>query len=113
MPLHVVAGAAPDVEAATSAVAAAAVTRSPRIAAVIESSHTYGFRALGRTTSAKFTTIRATRNALQAVREHLDRRASDAAAAGTLPRMRRIALLGATGSIGRQAIEVIDAHPDL
>src|SRR6478752_146912 len=27
--------------------------------------------------------------------------------------MRRIALLGATGSIGRQAIEVIDAHPDL
>src|SRR6185295_18927090 len=28
-------------------------------------------------------------------------------------RMRRIALLGATGSIGRQAIEVIDAHPGL
>jgi 1-deoxy-D-xylulose-5-phosphate reductoisomerase len=27
--------------------------------------------------------------------------------------MRRIALLGATGSIGRQALEVIDAHPDL
>ncbi len=27
--------------------------------------------------------------------------------------MRRIALLGATGSIGRQAIEVIDAHPEL
>src|SRR6476469_8819828 len=27
--------------------------------------------------------------------------------------MRRIALLGATGSIGRQAIEVIDAHPGL
>jgi 1-deoxy-D-xylulose-5-phosphate reductoisomerase len=27
--------------------------------------------------------------------------------------MKRIALLGATGSIGRQAIEVIDAHPDL
>src|SRR5215208_8123116 len=27
--------------------------------------------------------------------------------------MARIALLGATGSIGRQAIEVIDAHPDL
>jgi 1-deoxy-D-xylulose-5-phosphate reductoisomerase len=27
--------------------------------------------------------------------------------------MRRIALLGATGSIGRQAIEVIDANPDL
>ncbi len=27
--------------------------------------------------------------------------------------MRRIALLGATGSIGRQAIEIIDAHPEL
>ncbi len=27
--------------------------------------------------------------------------------------MRRVALLGATGSIGRQAIEVIDAHPEL
>jgi 1-deoxy-D-xylulose-5-phosphate reductoisomerase len=27
--------------------------------------------------------------------------------------MRRIALLGATGSIGRQALEVIDAHPGL
>ena len=27
--------------------------------------------------------------------------------------MKRIALLGATGSIGRQALEVIDAHPDL
>jgi 1-deoxy-D-xylulose-5-phosphate reductoisomerase len=27
--------------------------------------------------------------------------------------MKRIALLGATGSIGRQAIEVIEAHPDL
>jgi 1-deoxy-D-xylulose-5-phosphate reductoisomerase len=27
--------------------------------------------------------------------------------------MRRVALLGATGSIGRQALEVIDAHPDL
>lgn len=27
--------------------------------------------------------------------------------------MRRVALLGATGSIGRQAIEVIDAHPGL
>src|SRR5262245_5107411 len=27
--------------------------------------------------------------------------------------MKRIALLGATGSIGRQSIEVIDAHPDL
>jgi 1-deoxy-D-xylulose-5-phosphate reductoisomerase len=32
---------------------------------------------------------------------------------GTLPGVKRIALLGATGSIGRQAIEVIDAHPDL
>src|SRR5689334_4207032 len=27
--------------------------------------------------------------------------------------MKRIALLGATGSIGRQAIEVIQAHPEL
>src|SRR5204863_10124028 len=27
--------------------------------------------------------------------------------------MKRIALLGATGSIGRQALEVIDAHPGL
>src|ERR671937_589476 len=27
--------------------------------------------------------------------------------------MKRIALLGATGSIGRQAREIIDAHPDL
>jgi 1-deoxy-D-xylulose-5-phosphate reductoisomerase len=27
--------------------------------------------------------------------------------------MRRIALLGATGSIGRQALDVIDAHPEL
>src|SRR4051794_25254394 len=27
--------------------------------------------------------------------------------------MKRIALLGATGSIGRQAIEIVDAHPDL
>jgi 1-deoxy-D-xylulose-5-phosphate reductoisomerase len=27
--------------------------------------------------------------------------------------MRRVALLGATGSIGRQAIEVVDAHPEL
>ncbi len=27
--------------------------------------------------------------------------------------MKRIAVLGATGSIGRQAIEIIDAHPDL
>ena len=30
-----------------------------------------------------------------------------------LPRMRRVALLGATGSIGRQAIEVVATHPDL
>jgi len=27
--------------------------------------------------------------------------------------MRRVALLGATGSIGRQAIEIVEAHPDL
>ena len=27
--------------------------------------------------------------------------------------MKRIALLGATGSIGRQALEIIDAHPGL
>src|SRR4051794_3293743 len=27
--------------------------------------------------------------------------------------MKRIALLGATGSIGRQALEITDAHPDL
>jgi 1-deoxy-D-xylulose-5-phosphate reductoisomerase len=27
--------------------------------------------------------------------------------------VRRVALLGATGSIGRQALEIIDAHPDL
>ena len=27
--------------------------------------------------------------------------------------MKRIALLGATGSIGRQALEIIDSHPDL
>ncbi|MES1247981.1 MAG: 1-deoxy-D-xylulose-5-phosphate reductoisomerase [Actinomycetota bacterium] len=27
--------------------------------------------------------------------------------------MKRVALLGATGSIGRQAIEIIEAHPDL
>src|SRR5207247_1852463 len=27
--------------------------------------------------------------------------------------MKRIALLGATGSIGRQALEIIEAHPDL
>src|SRR6187455_2935153 len=36
-----------------------------------------------------------------------------ARATGMLPRMRRVALLGATGSIGRQAIEVVAAHPDL
>ena len=33
--------------------------------------------------------------------------------AGTLSGMTRVALLGATGSIGRQAIEVIDANPEL
>ncbi|MDQ3992288.1 MAG: 1-deoxy-D-xylulose-5-phosphate reductoisomerase, partial [Actinomycetota bacterium] len=27
--------------------------------------------------------------------------------------MKRVALLGATGSIGRQALEVVDAHPEL
>src|ERR671928_918538 len=27
--------------------------------------------------------------------------------------MKRIALLGATGSIGRQALEIIEAHPEL
>ncbi len=27
--------------------------------------------------------------------------------------MRRVALLGATGSIGRQALEIVDAHPEL
>jgi 1-deoxy-D-xylulose-5-phosphate reductoisomerase len=32
---------------------------------------------------------------------------------GHTVRVRRIALLGATGSIGRQAIEVIDSHPEL
>jgi 1-deoxy-D-xylulose-5-phosphate reductoisomerase len=32
---------------------------------------------------------------------------------GILPGVRRVALLGATGSIGRQAIEVVAAHPDL
>src|ERR671930_883367 len=31
----------------------------------------------------------------------------------TLVALKRIALLGATGSIGRQALEVIDAHPEL
>src|SRR5579863_1687694 len=31
----------------------------------------------------------------------------------TLPQMKRVALLGATGSIGRQAIEIVEAHPDL
>jgi len=34
-------------------------------------------------------------------------------AAGHTGRVKRIALLGATGSIGRQAIEIIDAHPGL
>ena len=32
---------------------------------------------------------------------------------GILPGVRCVALLGATGSIGRQAIEVVAAHPDL
>jgi 1-deoxy-D-xylulose 5-phosphate reductoisomerase len=27
--------------------------------------------------------------------------------------MKRIALLGATGSIGRQALEIVAAHPEL
>src|SRR5436190_13916742 len=27
--------------------------------------------------------------------------------------MRRVALVGATGSIGRQAVEIVDAHPEL
>jgi 1-deoxy-D-xylulose-5-phosphate reductoisomerase len=31
----------------------------------------------------------------------------------TLTRMKRVALLGATGSIGRQAIEIVEAHPEL
>ena len=31
----------------------------------------------------------------------------------TLDRVKRVALLGATGSIGRQAIEIIEAHPGL
>ena len=35
------------------------------------------------------------------------------ARAGTLLRVKRIALLGATGSIGRQALEVIGADPEL
>src|ERR671936_3150259 len=29
------------------------------------------------------------------------------------PHVKRVALLGATGSIGRQALEIVDAHPDL
>jgi 1-deoxy-D-xylulose-5-phosphate reductoisomerase len=35
------------------------------------------------------------------------------ATATLIPHMRRVALLGATGSIGRQAIEVVTAHPGL
>src|SRR3954469_7158428 len=27
--------------------------------------------------------------------------------------MKRVALLGATGSIGRQAVEIVESHPDL
>ena len=45
-----------------------------------------------------------------------DRRAAvvlTACAAGTLYGMTRVALLGATGSIGRQALEVIEATPSL
>src|SRR6187431_1713549 len=34
-------------------------------------------------------------------------------ASGILPNVKRVALLGATGSIGRQAIEVVAAHPPL
>ena len=34
-------------------------------------------------------------------------------ASGILPNVKRVALLGATGSIGRQAIEVVAAHPAL
>ena len=34
-------------------------------------------------------------------------------ASGILPNVKRVALLGATGSIGRQAIEVVAAHPTL
>src|SRR6476646_3334510 len=30
----------------------------------------------------------------------------------TVP-VRRVALIGATGSIGRQAVEIVEAHPDL
>src|SRR4051794_12241031 len=33
--------------------------------------------------------------------------------APTLSPMKRVAVLGSTGSIGRQALEVIDAHPGL
>ena len=33
--------------------------------------------------------------------------------AHTLGRVKRVALLGATGSIGRQAIEIVEAHPEL
>jgi 1-deoxy-D-xylulose-5-phosphate reductoisomerase len=35
------------------------------------------------------------------------------ARAGTLGEMKRIAILGATGSVGRQALEVCDANPEL
>jgi 1-deoxy-D-xylulose-5-phosphate reductoisomerase len=39
--------------------------------------------------------------------------ADGAVSAGTLERMKRIAILGATGSVGRQALEVCDANPEL
>jgi 1-deoxy-D-xylulose-5-phosphate reductoisomerase len=32
---------------------------------------------------------------------------------GTLRRVKRVAVLGATGSIGRQALEIVEAHPEL
>ena len=41
------------------------------------------------------------------------RSAGGGRAASTLSCVKRVALLGATGSIGRQALEIIDAHPEL
>src|SRR5437870_8076606 len=38
---------------------------------------------------------------------------ADTWAVPRLKRVKRIALLGATGSIGRQALEIVDAHPEL
>src|SRR5206468_12150068 len=43
----------------------------------------------------------------------LSTRTADAPSLVHFDAMRRIALLGATGSIGRQALEIIDAHPEL